>query len=465
MTAPILPLQLAIRLVLDNVSYSNPLPDWHTPLRASYTELEKRIQKRIERYQSGKERPLPALAVLVPNRLGELRTWKLPAVNDQIILQACTSTLADQILSFLDFERVFSYRRSDDANHLALVRNQFLSWFDFQEETQRRLKEESNKFLLQIDIRRAFPSVDRRKFYGFIEENIRPRDGVMALLRLLLESFSGKDAGLPLINDTVFFLGNAYLWVIDEVVRDHMGKEDRFDFIRFMDDYRIFGDSEDGLEAIYEGINQDLHSRGFAINDLKVRLGSAAEYLETLPTPELSETNSHYISSLVGGVMDPEQVVALIVKTLNKPERYLHAGFGRFLLGTLRRFRYESAIARRIGAEAAVDGLRTLLEDSDAIPLAVHLLRTYQEDPQQVWRTVWLIYLLEHVRPTEEILSLLQDLAERPGAPPVVRLWARRCHGGWQPDREILPEDLHDLGYLEAGQRCYGEQPCEDGTS
>lgn len=452
------PLQLAIRLVLDDIAYSNPLPDWHTPLRIDYTERERRIVRRVEQYLAETASPRPAFSVQVPHRSGRLRTWKLPVVNDQIILQACVSLLSEKLRSRINWRWVYSYRPSEDPNHLALARNQLESWLAFQAETLSLLKE--RQYILQLDLRQAFPSIDRGKLYQFLQ-GLEPEDDVMFLLRLLIESFSGGDPGVPLVNDTLFLLGNAYLTVVDDIV----GKETE-DFIRFMDDYRIFSSSEDELKATFERINGSLQAAGFAVNDAKLKLGSRDDYLAAFPKRDAAEAAGSYISIVLGEIMDPEQVVILIVKTLREPEKYLHEGFGRFLLGALRRFRYQSAVARKLEIDAVDDTLKDSLErDPDAIPLAVGLLRKYARDPLQVWRTVWLIYLLEHVTPTEEIVGLLRDIEARAETPAVVRLWARRCREGRKPEREILPEDLHDLGYLEAGQRCYGDQPCEDATS
>lgn len=449
MSPPNLPIHLAIRIVLDNVAYSNPLPDWHTPLQVDYAKRERRIRRKIDDYLSGRGAPCPCLEVQVPHRRGDLRTWVLPSVNDQIMLQACVSALERQLSSQVDPEHVYSYRRNDDPNRVALTEDKLKSWFDFQDATYARL--EPGTWLLQLDLRRAFPSMDRQGFYRFLE-CLDPPGREVEIIRLLLDGFDGGRGGVPLINDTVFFLGNAYLSEVDGIVARHTRS-----FIRFMDDYHVFGGSEAELERVFEDIHRDLHAAGFEVNQEKLKLGDSKEFLEA-PQPAFGTSGN--FSTLVADVMAPADVTRLVVKALREPEKYLHEGFGRFLLGVVRRFRYEAVLADRFQVTPAEEALRTSLASAGVLPLASVLLERYGADPRQAWRAVWLIYLLEHMELDGETESLLERLEKRQETPEVVRLWARRARRGRQPEREILPEDLHDRGYLEAGLRCYGDQPC-----
>jgi hypothetical protein len=457
-----LPVQLAIRVALDNVSYSNPLPDWYTPLRIDYREREGRIRKRIESYLSGRARPQTALRIEVPRRSGELRPWMLPSVNDQIVLQACVSSLGERLASRLDPARVLSYRRNEDPNRVALTEGNLQSWFVFQDKTRKRLEAGQEPWLLQIDLRRAFPSIDRERFYRFLA-GLDPQGREVELIRLLLDSFAGGAPGIPLINDSVFFLGNSYLSQVDGIVARHTGS-----FLRFMDDYRIFGPSRERLEEQFELIHRDLRGQGFELNLDKLKLGSAAEYLEAIDSPRFSP-GDQYVSAVTGDVLDPEQVATVVIRVLQEPERYLHEGFGRFLLGVLRRFRYEGVAAETTRAPLgpAEVALRDALASTDAAALATGLLTRYGVDPRQAWRIIWLIYLMEFMetKTSPQAHALIEQIETRPDMPQVVRLWAHRGRVGRQPEQEVLPEELHELGYLDAGLRCYGDEPCTDADS
>ena len=90
-----LPIQLAIRLVLDSISYSNPLPPWFDSVTIDYKKRERTIGKKILRYLDG-EKPTVPFQIDLPKKTGGKKPWKVPSVNDQIILQAGVSVLAKQ---------------------------------------------------------------------------------------------------------------------------------------------------------------------------------------------------------------------------------------------------------------------------------------------------------------------------------------------------------------------------------
>jgi hypothetical protein len=452
---------LAIRIALDDVSYSNPLPDWYTPIRIDYSKRERLIAKRIEDYVSGRRQPRPGLRVPVPRRSGEIREWVVPSVNDQILLQTCVSSLADSLASRVDHRRVFSCMRNDDPSRVALTRDNLSTWLAFQKETQTRLTARPEGWILQLDLRRAFPSFDREEVYRFVED-LAPNGIATRLLRILLDTLSAGASGLPMINNAVFYLGNAYLSRVDALMDDCA-----VNFIRFMDDYRVFGETQNELEEAFERIHRRLRQEGFDLNLDKLKLGRANDYLEAVESVRVIQGSESYLSILLTRLLDPDQTAALTVRVLQEPERYLHEGFGRFLLGNLRRFRYEGALADWFGTEetSAEDALRETLEGEGALPLALGLLDRYESEPQEAWRVVWLIYLLELMEKQEQAAGILRRVETNPEMPEFARLWARRARRGRTREREILPEDLHDESYLEAGLRCYGDQPCDDGTS
>ncbi len=201
-----LPFQLGIRLALDSISYSNPVPYWLETIAINYTERAQGMRRRVIEYLDG-VRPKSAFSVQVPKKSGRLQTWFVPTMNDQIIYQTCVSAIAESVYSAsVDQNRVFSYRYNTDPNRLALTQDPIRAWNDFQNETRQRCL--SNECLLQFDIADAFASMDRTRFTQFLA-NVACDKQAAALLSMLTESLSGGDRGLPLVNDSIFFLGNA----------------------------------------------------------------------------------------------------------------------------------------------------------------------------------------------------------------------------------------------------------------
>src|SRR5882672_6067428 len=103
-----LPLKLAIRTVMEEIWYSNALPEWYTPERIDEAARIKRLSERASRYLEGAT-PLAALPLLLPKLTGGSRAWIVPAVNDQIIMQACVTNLAHAIVKGFDRNHVFSF--------------------------------------------------------------------------------------------------------------------------------------------------------------------------------------------------------------------------------------------------------------------------------------------------------------------------------------------------------------------
>lgn len=452
-----LPYELAIRTVLNDVSYSNPVPDWYTPAEIDYGARERRLRERVAAYLNGRK-PTAAMPIMVPHAGSEKRRWVVPAVNDQMILQACVSNLAPAIGRQFQKVRVFSGEPNDDPNRIELMKNQVVAWLAFQRATIDRL--EHDHWILQFDIQRAYASSSRPDFMRFIR-TLAPAGPEADLIGMMLEAWSETHPGIPMVNDSVFFLGSAYFNAVDRVVARTSAN-----FIRFVDDYRVFGRSEAELDRALQQISMDLSSMGFRLNPAKVKLGSRPDYLEAISDARFAPAvRSEYVVDVDPGInrqLEPEQVAKLVSRTLARPGEYLNDGIGRRLLGALRRYRFNAVLSRRAhnASSPAAELRRLLLGDPQVLSRAQTLLGSYGKDPAEAWRTVWLIYFAEQTSVTATTRADLAALEGDLRLPVVVRLWAKRCRLGKGGEPPRLDEDLHDLGYIAAGLRCYGESLC-----
>ena len=453
--------ELAIRLVLDNVSYSNPLPDRYDPPVLDFDLRSTSISRRLEAYLSGRAKPLPPTTVLVPRRDRSTQKWSLPSVNDQIILQVAASAIADALRQrpMLDSSRVFSYAANTDPTRLALNDSQFSSWLRFQHATRERLP---GVRMLQLDLENAFSSIDIVRFLTFCR-HISPR--AADLLRSMLRVFSPTDRGLPRINDSLFFLGNVYFRVIDEVVSRHTS-----DWIRFVDDYRIFGKSDDELNEVLSRITRDLAPLGCRPNSRKTRLGSEEEYLEAIGKLRYAKsTTEHYISAAVfDDVVEPAMLFDLCRKAVDAPEELMHEGTGRYILQSLRRMKTNSdiaAIQNQPHSPRAV--FRREASDPRFFDRVGELILECARGGDQ-WRLVWLLYLVKVIVPGDEQESddmdwppipraierldpVIREMATIADVSPMARLWARSIGS----DKALAPaflEAYHDLNYADAGR-------------
>lgn len=441
-----LSVQLASRLVIDSVSYSNALPPWNEMWDIDFVALENKIRKKIRAYLSGGQRPTKASNVSVPTKSGMKKKWLLPSVTDQIIVQAAVSALAPKIASVVDLKHVMSYPYNSDPNRVQLTNSQISSWVQFQNQTTRRLSD--GLFVLQIDLQGAFQSINRAQFWKFLQDTAPSRPET-DLLRIVIEGISSPNDGLPLMNDSVFFLGNAYLRIVDELVGQYTKN-----FIRFVDDYRIFADSPKALDRIFEKLNGSLASIGFKINMSKVRLGSGQEYFDAIAKVKHVSTDLQpgYISAAIfDDIITPEDLITLIEHAINKPEELINEGFGRLLMGAVRKLSINSEVMEaknyyRERQDPAEEVHQLLRERKDVIGQAEMLLRRYASDPNEDWRATCLIYIVGDFLPEDT----MNDIRTSKMVGPITRLWARRSCGTTKRSRSLL--ELVDLDYLDEGR-------------
>ena len=452
-----LPIQLGIRLALDAVSYSNPVPEWFDPIRIHYAAKQTTIEAKIRGYLNGK-RPKPPFGILVPKRSGTMKLWSVPTVNDQIILQTCVSSIAEILdKKCVDEKHVFSYRYNRDPNRIALVEDQISAWGRFQNETNQRCK--SSDCMLQIDLEDAFGHIDRNRFAEFLRRTV-PDSIVSDLLERLLNAFAtGK--GLPLVNDSIFFLGNAYLSEVDHIISNHTTN-----YIRFVDDYRIFDSSRGALEALLTKISSDLKTAGFAINADKVKVGTGQEYLDAISQLKYSTKNVEvgYVATVIfRDIVTPKHLVTVIEQTLDAPDIRLNEGLGRFQLAALRKMRLNAAVADLANFQSTPsESFSELLSTNLAIVEKIsRLLKGYATAQSELWRSIWLLYLrrdisdsaISDTRLRAQFQDTVASIASSPTAAPVVRWWARGITSE-RLDSDI--ELLHELDYVEQGALCCG---------
>lgn len=450
-----LPYQAAIRLLLDDVSYSNAMPDWFSPLTISYTERETRLRQDVAQYRAGKK-PQAPFRIDVPKRSGKSNVWALPSVNDQITLQACVSSIAmDVEQSSIDREKVYSYALNPDPNRVAFVEDSMLAWKRFRNVVEGRCR--SDDCMLQIDLKDAFESIKPEAFFKFLRKTpASPK--TVDMIEVFLTAFSQPGMGLPFLNDSVFFLGNAFLSEVDARIAKHTGN-----FVRFADDYKIFGASRSQLEVMLPSIRESLREIGFELNDSKLKLGPGEAYLEAIANAGRAATQkTDYIAATTqSDLIDPKDMHALIAKALASPDVYLHQGFGRLQLGALRRMRVHAEISdlQQLGTSPAEQLAIAIVSDKALMTRICDLLEQYSVDDSNGWRLLWLLYVSKNLTKTatkepalrQRLEDILLRIRQSTTVPLVCRLWAASQKA---ISNTTIIEELHALDYIEKGKRC-----------
>jgi len=468
------PIQLATRLVLDSVSYSNPLPEWFEVLTVDYARREATIRGTIQQYLNGTQKPRRPFETALPKRSAQLNTWIVPSINDQIIWQTAVSAIADTVQrKAINQAKVFSCILNSDPNRLAFLNDQVRAWTMFRTETERRTS--GGQAVLQIDLKDAFENIRIQSFVSFLG-NSASNAAAVKLIETLLASSVHDGRGVPLMNDSLFFLGNAWFSEVDRIVAGFTS-----DFIRFVDDYRIFGPSKSALEAMLPELRMKLNSVGFDLNESKLKVGSAEEYLEAVSRFRLAqieisdEVASRYIDVAVPqpDLVDPKDIYGQILKSLENPDDYLHQGFGRLQMAAIRRIRFRDIFNRFSSADLPVydqtpstQFVDLLNENAPTIARICELLDRFSKDGS-TWRLLWVLYLSKDVEMTRmrdaklaaRLTGILDRISTSPELPAIIRLWAS-TPGYPQPMNSISTdqiEELHQMDYLDRGKKLYGD--------
>jgi len=448
-----LPVQLGVRLFLDSISHGNPLPNWYDYIYINYSDITNKIRDKIANYLRNMESIKQPFVISVPRKSGFVGKWFVPTTNDQIILQVCVSKIASNFgKDIIDGTRVFSYQLNEDPSQLILFKNQLNSWIEFQNETTNKL--EDYDYILQLDLKDAFASINRDEFFEFLRKF--SKNGIeLELLELIINSLCKDSKGIPLINDSIFFLGNAYFSVIDDLIKKHTDN-----FIRFVDDYHIFENSSGKLEKLFEEINYDLQKYGFEVNMSKLRLGSKEQFVQAIYGVNYADSvkDEYFSATILANVIDPEQLIKLIEQALLNPDRYLTDGYGRFILGALRKIRFNGHISELQSTQTSPHyDFTELLYASDTIfDNTLDLLEKYARTNTESWRMIWLLYLMEDFgisKDTEKKLNMIYNFNHISN---LVKLWIKKLIEYRHKQPKVFEFDRHENNYLEEGLEIYG---------
>ena len=144
----------------------------------------------------------------------------------------------------------------------------------------------SSKYILQCDVRKYFPSIERSILKKLIRRQIKCPDTLWLLDKIIdnsnpqepvIEYFPGDDLlaplnrrrGLPIGNLTSQFLANLYLNSLDHFVKEQLKAEK---YIRFADDFALFSDSWEFLAGARIEIESHLATLRLKIHPIKSQL-------------------------------------------------------------------------------------------------------------------------------------------------------------------------------------------------
>ncbi|MBR6363532.1 MAG: reverse transcriptase [Alphaproteobacteria bacterium] len=106
-----------------------------------------------------------------------------------------------------------------------------------------------NKYVLQCDIRKFYPSINHNKMMEIIARKISDRR-ILKILDEIVRSVGGE-TNLPIGNLTSQWLGNVYLNELDHFVKSELRWRD---YIRYCDDFCLYGNDKNTLKHMAQKI-------------------------------------------------------------------------------------------------------------------------------------------------------------------------------------------------------------------
>ena len=132
-----------------------------------------------------------------------------------------------------------------------------------------------NKYVLQCDVRKFYPSIDHNIMMNVISKKIHDRK-ILGLLRRIIFSIDGGK-NLPIGNLTSQWMGNLYLTELDLFVKHVLGAKN---YLRYSDDFCVFHDDKRFLTMAKVQIAEFLDAKlNLRLSRANVRLANGMAFV------------------------------------------------------------------------------------------------------------------------------------------------------------------------------------------
>ncbi len=174
-----------------------------------------------------------------------------------------TKLIDDQCkeLSALESEEVFSYKLNNTENKY-IFKHYFEDWELFEKKRDELLLE--YKFVASLDIANFYPSIKKEALKRSLNEISFSHNLRKKIIKEIEKVTQTQENGLPQNNDFSSVVANLMLVAVDETLR-----KESIPFIRYSDDYFIYGFSEAEVISDLNFLRQKLRGYGFVLNSGK----------------------------------------------------------------------------------------------------------------------------------------------------------------------------------------------------
>ena len=192
---------------------------------------------------------------------GKRRHIEAPAIRDRIVQKIlCQKILVPKLTKPLIYDNYASLK--DRGTSFARKRIEIL--------LKRFVRKHgSDGYILQVDVRRYFDSIDHRVLKELVHKKIHERPEIMELIDYLIDASSDTDKGLNLGSEAPQIFAIYYLSPLDTYVKTVCGMKY---YGRYMDDIFVISDSKEELKILLEGIRKQLSRLKLELNERKTHI-------------------------------------------------------------------------------------------------------------------------------------------------------------------------------------------------
>lgn len=210
--------------------------------------------------RSGQYRTSPTTDFII-NERGKIRQINAPALRDRIIQKVlCQQILIPRLTKSLIYDNYASLKgrgTSFARKRIDVLLHKFLR------------KHGNDGYVLQIDIRKYFDSIDHSVLKKMVHEHIHEPQEIMDLIDYVIDTSSDGDKGLNLGAEAPQIFAIYYLAGLDNYIKSVKGIKY---YGRYMDDIFIFAKTKEQLINLLEDIKKQLADVKLLVNDRKTHI-------------------------------------------------------------------------------------------------------------------------------------------------------------------------------------------------
>lgn len=195
---------------------------------------------------------------------------------------------------------MFSYR-TEETPHNRLYKDS-PSWKDFRAALRKRVEQNPSAALGVTDIADFYPRIYQHRLINALQVAApAQRDAIRVLDKMLSRLSEGTSYGIPVGPAASYLLGEAVLIDVDSTLLSY-----GIDFMRFVDDFALFGanpqEAEYGLRVLAETL---FRNHGLTLQTAKTKVLTSSEALERhFGLPSEKEENRRELMEILGSDYD-----------------------------------------------------------------------------------------------------------------------------------------------------------------